>query len=110
MNNLVWFRNDLRVEDNTSLFEATKNSGKTIGLYCFDPRHFAETKYGFKKTEKFRAKFLIESIQELKNNLAQKNITLLVYFGEPENVIEKIVKKYEVSAIFLQKGLLPFRV
>ena len=103
MNNLVWFRNDLRVEDNTSLFEATKNSGKTIGLYCFDPRHFAETKYGFKKTEKFRAKFLIESIQELKNNLAQKNITLLVYFGEPENVIEKIVKKYEVSAIFLQK-------
>ena len=51
MNNLVWFRNNLRVEDNHALVEACKKSGKTIGLYCFDPSHFAETKYGFKKTE-----------------------------------------------------------
>ena len=27
MNNLVWFRNDLRTQDNTSLFEACKKAG-----------------------------------------------------------------------------------
>jgi deoxyribodipyrimidine photo-lyase len=103
MNNLIWFRNNLRVQDNTSLLEATKNSGKTIGLYCFDPRHFAETKYGFKKTDKFRSRFLIETIQELKNNLEQKNISLLVYFDQPENVFESIIEKFQISKVYSQK-------
>jgi deoxyribodipyrimidine photo-lyase len=103
MNNLIWFRNNLRVQDNTSLLEATKNSGKTIGLYCFDPRHFAETKYGFKKTDKFRSRFLIETIQELKNNLEQKNISLLVYFDQPENVFESIIEKFQILKVYSQK-------
>jgi len=103
MNNLIWFRNNLRVQDNTSLLEATKNSGKTIGLFCFDPRYFAETKYGFKKTDKFRARFLIETIQELKNNLEQKNISLLVYFDQPENVFESVIEKFQISKVYSQK-------
>lgn len=103
MNNLAWFRNDLRVEDNNSLYEAIKNSGKTIGIYCFDPRQFNETKYGFKKTEKFRTKFLLETISELKKNLLQKNISLLIYIDKPENVFEKVISEYEISTIFTQK-------
>ena len=51
MNNLVWITTNLRVDDNLSLVESCNNSGKTIAVYCFDPRHYAETKYGFKKTE-----------------------------------------------------------
>jgi deoxyribodipyrimidine photo-lyase len=63
MNNLVWFRNDLRVHDNTSLFEACKKGGKVLAVYCLDPRHCAETKYGFKKTEKFVKFFIVHSIK-----------------------------------------------
>ncbi len=103
MNNLVWFTNNLRVEDNIALTEASKTSGKTIGVYCFDPRHFAETKYGFKKTERFRAKFLIESVAELRGNLLTKNISLLVYFGKPEEVIPKLVEEYKIERVYLQK-------
>ena len=103
MNNLVWFRNDLRVDDNASLAAACKSSGKTIGIYCFDPRHFTNTKYGFKKTEKFRTKFLIESVSQLKNNLAKKNISLFVYFEEPENIIPNIIEKFSINRIYFQK-------
>lgn len=103
MNNLVWFRNDLRVNDNHSLLNATKNTGKIIGVYCFDPRHFAATKYGFKKTEKFRARFLLESVSELKRNLAEKNISLLIYFDQPEAVFENIIAKYDISNVYFQK-------
>ena len=53
MNNLVWFRNDLRVNDNHSLFQACRKSGKVIGVYFLDPRQFEMTHYGFKKTEKY---------------------------------------------------------
>lgn len=103
MSNLVWFRNDLRVDDNVYLTKACKSSGRTIGVYCFDPRQFAITKYGFKKTEKFRTKFLIESINQLKKKLAQKNISLLVYFDEPENVLQNLIEKYSIQKIYMQK-------
>lgn len=103
MNNLVWFRNDLRTQDNQSLFQACEKPGKTIGVYCIDPRQFELTKYGFKKTEKFRAKFLLETIRELKNNLENLNITLFVFFEKPEIAIPKLVEDHQITSVFLQK-------
>ena len=38
--NLVWFRNDLRTIDNTVLSEATNKGSKVFGVYCFDPKQF----------------------------------------------------------------------
>jgi deoxyribodipyrimidine photo-lyase len=103
MNNLVWFRNDLRVHDNTSLFEACKKSGKVLAVYCFDPRHFAETKYGFKKTEKFRAQFLLETVFELYHSLKEKNIPLFIFYEKPEVMIPKLIEEHSVSTVFFQK-------
>ena len=53
---LVWFRNDLRVNDNSILQEAIANHEHVIACYCFDPRHFEETSYGFRKTERYSDK------------------------------------------------------
>ena len=100
---LVWFRNDLRVNDQASLYQAAKESEQVIALYCFDPRHFAETQFGFKKTEKFRAQFLIETVHELRRNLEQNHIALLVFHEKPEKVIPKLISDYNIEAIYLQK-------
>ncbi|MBC3846705.1 DASH family cryptochrome [Winogradskyella echinorum] len=101
--NLVWFRNDLRTIDNAVLFEAQKNSDKLIAVYCFDPRHFDLDPYGFKKTEKFRAKFLIETVTDLKTQLNKLNIELLVFNAQPEAVIPQLCAEYKINTIFLQK-------
>lgn len=103
MNNLVWFRNDLRTQDNISLFQACEKYGKTIGVYCIDPRQFEMTKYGFKKTEKFRVKFLLETLRELKNNLENLNIALFVFFEKPNIAIPKLVEEQQITSVFLQK-------
>lgn len=100
---LVWFRNDLRIHDNVSLANAIESNNRVIALYCFDPRHFEVDQFGFKKTEKYRAKFLIETVTDLKNNLAQLNIPLFVYTIKPENCIPDLVKNYQINHIFLQK-------
>ena len=101
--NLVWFRNDLRTIDNAVLFEAQKNCDQLIAVYCFDPRHFAIVKFGFKKTEKFRAKFLIETVTDLKTQLKKFNIELLVFHAQPEELIPKVCETHNVNHIFLQK-------
>lgn len=102
MNSLVWFRKDLRIADNISLTRACENPG-TIGIYCFDPRQYANTSFGFKKTEKYRAQFLRESVKELRYALQQKNITLLVYFDRPEVVIPKVTALYNINRIYTHK-------
>ena len=100
---LIFFRNDLRINDNAVL-EAALKSGKTIiAVYCFDPRHFETTVYGFKKTEKYRAKFLIETISDLKQSLSKLNINLLTYQEKPEEVIPRLIDAYDIDAIYLQK-------
>ena len=110
MTNLVWFRNDLRVQDNNSLFEACKNSNAVIGLYCLDPRQYETNKHGFKKTEKFRAKFLLETLRDLKNNLAKLNIPLYIFHDLPENIIPTLIEKHAIKNVFFQKEWTPDEV
>ena len=98
---LVWFTKDLRVRDNHSLLKALKENQKTIAVYCFDPRNFSTTKYGFKKTEKFRAKFLIETVKNLRKNLQNYNITLLVFHKRPEFIF-----KCNLRPLFLDSSCL----
>lgn len=100
---LVWHRNDLRTRDIQSLHEASTNHEKVIAVYCFDPRHFQNTNLGYPKTGKFRAKFLIETIQQLRKNLKDLNIDLLVYQKKPEEVIPEIVEQNQISVIYFQK-------
>jgi deoxyribodipyrimidine photo-lyase len=100
---LVWFRNDLRVHDNESLTNAIQENDTVIAMYCFDPRHFEETNFGFKKTEKFRAKFLLESVTALKRNLEKLNIPLLVYHQKPEDFIAQIIAQNEISSVYFQE-------
>ncbi|PIF63598.1 MULTISPECIES: DASH family cryptochrome [unclassified Flavobacterium] len=100
---LVWFRNDLRVHDNESLTNAIQENDTVIAVYCFDPRHFEQTRFGFKKTEKFRAKFLIESVTVLRQNLEKLNIPLLVYHQKPEDSIPEIVTQNEINSVYFQE-------
>ncbi|MFV8379434.1 DASH family cryptochrome [Flavobacterium sp. LB3R33] len=100
---LVWFRNDLRVHDNESLTNAIDENETVIALYCFDPRQFEETRFGFKRTEKFRTKFLIETVTALKENLEKLNIQLLVYYHKPEDSIPEIVAQNEINSVYFQE-------
>lgn len=100
---LVWFLNDLRTHDQISLARAMAKGNRVIGVFFFVPSQFEIGTFGFKKTEKFRAKFLLETVQQLEENLAQLNISLLTFFDSPEKVFPLLVKEYEVTEVFLQK-------
>lgn len=51
---LVWFRSDLRVHDNPALTHALEEAGTVVPVYCFDPRQFGKTSFGFEKTGMWR--------------------------------------------------------
>lgn len=99
---LVWFRNDLRIQDNYALNEACLNNSKVVGIYCIDPRFFEFTSYGFRKTEVYRAEFLLQSIKNLSQQLRALNINLHVYFEQPENAIPRFCESKTISSIYYQ--------
>ena len=70
---LLWFRNDLRLHDHEPLHRAVQQNAQQgaeiIPLYCFDPRQFGQTPFGFPKTGAYRAQFLIETVADLRKGL-----------------------------------------
>jgi deoxyribodipyrimidine photo-lyase len=102
INSLVWFRNDLRISDNNVLTNATANSDKVIAVYCFDPRHYAKGDFGFVKTGKYRAKFLIETVADLRSQLSSLNIPLFVSMSRAEDYIPKLIEAYDINQLYFQ--------
>jgi deoxyribodipyrimidine photo-lyase len=100
---LVWFKTDLRIEDNETLVKAIAQSEKVIPVYCFDESHFETTEYGFKKTGSFRAQFLLESLQDLEGKLRELGSGLLIVQGKPEVEIPKLVQEYKVQKVFAKR-------
>lgn len=97
---LVWFRNDLRIHDNEILLEATLKSSSIVPVYIFDPRYYTETLYKTLKTGKNRARFILESVDDLKQSIRQLGGDLLVLTGKPEEILPQLVKDYQVDEVY----------
>ncbi|MDG1779125.1 MAG: DASH family cryptochrome [Flavobacteriaceae bacterium] len=100
---IVWFRNNLRSQDNEVLKSALSCSDRVIGVYFLDPKSFETTKYGFKKIERYRAKFLLETVHCLQVELHKLNISFLVFNASAESKMKNLIESYNAQSIFLQK-------
>lgn len=101
---ILWFRNDLRLHDNEALHEACRHTEEVIPVYVFDERIFlGKTPFGFPKTGKFRAQFIIDSIKDLRESLQGKGSDLLVRFGKPEDIIFELARETGASWVFCNR-------
>jgi deoxyribodipyrimidine photo-lyase len=100
---IVWYRNDLRVQDHQSLFLATQSHQRVIAYYTFDPTHYQTTSWGFKKTEKYRAQFLIETVRALQKELEALNITLVIGQKSPRVELPNLINQWNATHVYLQK-------
>lgn len=101
---IYWFRNDLRLHDNEGFLKATQDADEVIPVFVFDTRQFKEIDLlGFPKTGTFRAKFLLESVQNLRDNLRKKGGNLLVRLGKPEIIISELARELTVSTVYTSK-------
>ena len=106
MKTIIWYRHDLRTTDHEPLSEGSKD-GEALGIYCFDPRHFADISYGFPKTDAIRAQFLIESVTELRDRLRKLGSELIVRLGKPEEVLPDVVSCSGADQLFYHGDVAP---
>lgn len=100
---IVWFKTDLRLHDNETLIEAIKHSDEVLPIYCLDEKHFQTSEFGFKKTGNFRAKFLLESLEDLDKQLRKMGSGLLLLKGSMVDELFKLAKEYGATKVYAKK-------
>ncbi|MGB0563799.1 MAG: DASH family cryptochrome [Spirulinaceae cyanobacterium] len=97
---LLWYRRDLRWHDHEPLAQAIARNAEILPLYCFDPREFSQTPFGFPKTGAFRAQFLREAVTDLRQQWQRRGSNLVLRWGKPEAVIPELADRYRVDAVY----------
>ncbi|MEM3373902.1 MAG: deoxyribodipyrimidine photo-lyase [Candidatus Woesearchaeota archaeon] len=106
MKSLFIFRRDLRLNDNTGLIEALKNSDFVIPIFIFDDRQIKQNEYFSQKA----FSFMINSLIDLNNELRKINKRLYFFQGIAHQVIEKIIKTEKIEAVYLNRDYTPFSI
>tara|TARA_Y100000782_G_scaffold16406_1_gene16740 strand:+ start:6466 stop:7863 length:1398 start_codon:yes stop_codon:yes gene_type:complete len=98
---LYIFRRDLRIDKNNAFYNAIKMCDKIIPIFIFTPEQIKNNTY---KSDK-AVQFMIESIDDLHIQL-DKNLN--TFYGDYEDIIKKLIKKYKIECIFLNKDYTPY--
>lgn len=102
---LFLFRRDIRLQDNTGLQQALDSSEEVIPCFCFDPRQISD-KNDYRGDHSVQC--LLESLDELSEELRANNSRLFYWEGQVEQIIEQILCSKKIDAIFLNIDCTPF--
>ena len=81
MKRLLWFRRDLRVEDNPIL----SHDGEVLPVFIFDTNILSKLEPDDK-----RVSYIFHYVLKLKHDLQKLNLDLKIFYGDPISIIEKL--------------------
>ena len=97
-NSLMWFRYDLRINDNDALFEASKHK-VCLPVFILDQGYLK-----LKTTSNFHLSFLNDSLLDLNINLKRYfNTKLNFYQGNTLEILNYLTDKYKIDKIYSNK-------
>lgn len=102
---LFIFTRDLRLNDNTSLIKALETSELVIPIFIFNPDQLGD---GNKYKSNNCIQFMIESLDELNNNLNEKNSRLFYFYGNPSDIINKLIPQLSIDSVYMNIDYTPF--
>lgn len=100
---IYWFRKNLRLRDNPSLFNAIKDNDEIIFIYIIDLQTYNPNGLDIHEIGDFRKKFIMESVLDLEKNLKSKKIHLHVFEGDKFKILEEIRSSHGIDTIYCSK-------
>lgn len=92
--NVVWFKRDLRIEDQEALTNAAK-LGPVLPLYILEPELWRQPDMSYRHYS-----FLQDSINDLNNALTVIGQPLIIRVGNAVEVLAAIHKKYTINSLW----------
>ena len=96
-NSVMWFRRDLRLEDNPALIAASK-VGAVTPLFVLDPMFL-------QRSGAPRLAFLFRSLRELNKAMGG---ALVVRVGDPIEIVPMVAKEVAATEVFAAKDFAPY--
>lgn len=101
---LFLFRRDLRLEDNTGLIFALQSSEVVIPAFIFTPEQIEKNPF----RSDHCLKFMIESLEDLENQLKKKGGKLFFFKGKPEEIVKKSIRELKIEAVIVNRDYTPY--
>jgi deoxyribodipyrimidine photo-lyase len=93
--NIIWFRRDLRLNDNAALYNALRNNNPVVPIFIFDKNILDKLE---DKVDR-RVEFIHAALTEMQDQLVQLSSSLEVYYGYPIEVYKQLLKKYTIEHV-----------
>ena len=100
-----WFRRDLRVTDNTSLWQAYSASDRVIPVFCWDDAILTAPDVG-----PARVNFLLRSLEALSRNLESLGHRLIIRHGRPEAILPALARESGAETVYANKDYEPYAI
>ncbi|OAN13061.1 FAD-binding protein [Photobacterium jeanii] len=97
---LYLFQNDLRLDDNPALKLACEEVDQLICLYCLPIQGPNRLPYTVSQFGEHRMRFLLQSLDALKQSLANKGQELVITLLHPLDAIPTLISRYNVTALY----------
>ncbi|NRA73467.1 MAG: deoxyribodipyrimidine photo-lyase [Rickettsiales bacterium] len=88
---IYWFRQDLRLQDNPAFYHASQ-AGVVIPIFLYDDINSKKHQLG--NASKWWLHHSLFSLQKSLNN------KLYIFSGNPQNILENLIKKYKSTSIY----------
>lgn len=99
-----WFRRDLRLDDNTGLFHALNENENVQCVFIFDRKILDDLTDRADR----RVQFIHHHILKLDRELSQYGSSLLVKYGNPEDVWRSLVAENDINAVYTNHDYEPY--
>ena len=100
---LHWFRNDLRLEDNTALAALAMRAQEWLPVFVLDPRIVSGARAGAP-----RRRFVLDCLGRLSRALEKRGVPLLVREGRPEEVLPRLMHETGAQLLSFNEDHTPF--
>jgi len=105
--NIFWFRRDLRLDDNTGLYNALNKKGlKVLPVFIFDK----EILLKLEDKHDLRVNFIVNEVIKLKNEIEKHGSSLFWQYDYPLNVFKKLLNKYKIHAVYINTDYEPYAI
>lgn len=101
---IFWFRRDLRLDDNAGLYHALKIGNPVLPIFIFDKGILDE----LEDKDDARVTFIYNTIKDIGTELKKHGSSLLVLYDEPEHAWTKLLKEYEIAAVYTNHDYEPY--
>jgi deoxyribodipyrimidine photo-lyase len=102
--NIIWFRRDLRLNDNAALYHSLKTGKQVVPIFIFDSNILRQLEDKHDR----RVSFIYAALLEMQEALIKFGSSLEVYYGSPLEVFQKLADKYQIEGVYTNHDYEPY--